>query len=679
MTSVSSVVFRLLGLTLALALVLALNNGHYLFATELYENGDHACNSFAILRARNFEQLTGNSSRWGWHHPGPAWFYCYAAGEALFHDTLGLVPTPFNAQVLTVTLLASFFLAASLTILHREVGARCFLPLSLIVCALYLAPRGGSCMQDPWPPFVLLLPFLLLLVASASVAKGATADLPLLALAVGFLIHGHVAQALFVVPLAGLAVVRVRRPGRWPLGLTLLIGALFLLPLLVDASRGSQSNLSQLVGHLGKHHDRKPLLRSLAYLQHFAVPDELRADGFLETPGTLFEILDYGLEHSAQMLCWGALWLLFGIACLRTDWPFLRWFGLVVGMAAGLSVVWGCLQNGPMFYFNAWYVLALNLAVALGVTAVASRRVPPGAAPFFLGAALVSFGVVRADYRFEAYADSREFGRAILAALEQNRSPQPIYLAFDVRDGASCAELSRVALLLARRGQPLGVAPWFNLAYGPENSLELTDPRVQGGQVPIWRIAPKAGLVQKEQPVVSVGELTGMVLRPSAAAPVTFADGGNCLLYVAGGWGRPAPWGRMTVTRTELIEFRPEPARGPVTLSMEVFPDPEHPQQRAKISINGREMGICDLRQQTVVRFDVPAELWNLKPSLRLVFEFLDVPDEVASRRPGLLAPFSMGWGFSRLYSSSSSSYSGSRGSSSSSGGKRGATPSSSR
>ncbi len=673
-------------MSLALALVLALNNGHYLFATELYESGDLACNSFAVLRAKHFEQLTGNSSRWGWHHPGPAWFYCYAAGEALFHDTLGLVPTPFNAQVLTVTLLASLFLAASLTILHRETGAWCFLPVALTVCTLYLAPRGGSCLQDPWPPFVLMLPFLLLLVAGASVANGALSDLPLLALAAGFLIHGHVAQALFVLPLtvlSGGALLRRRRLGGWPLRLTLLLLALFSLPLLVDASRGSRSNLSQLVGHLGKHHDRKPLLRSLAYLQHFAVPTELRADGFLETTGTLPEILSYGWEHSVQMGWWGALWLLFGYACLRAPGGFLRWLGVLVGISAFLSVLWGCLQNGPMFYFNSWYVLALNLAVALGVTAWAVRGVPArrqrALAAFFVGAALVSFWVARADYRYLGYADSREFGRGILAALEQNRSAQPIYLAFDVRNEGSCSELARVALLLARHGQALGVAPWFNLAFGPECSLELSDPRVQGGEVPIWRIAPTASLAQREQPVVPVGETTGMVLRPSREAPIIFADGGNCLLYVAGGWGRPTPWGRMTVARTELIEFRPEVSRSPVTLSLEVFPDPEHPRQRARLSFNGHELGICDLREETTVRFQVPPGLWNLKPSARLVFEFLDAPDEVASRRPGLMAPFSSGWGFSRVYSSSSSSYSGPSDSSGSSGGRRGATPSSSR
>src|SRR6266404_6233843 len=74
-----------------------LNNARPIFYVPHYEMGDLAANSLQIIRAKHFEAVLGNYSRFGFYHPGPAFFYVYAASEALFHDALHVVPTPLNA------------------------------------------------------------------------------------------------------------------------------------------------------------------------------------------------------------------------------------------------------------------------------------------------------------------------------------------------------------------------------------------------------------------------------------------------------------------------------------------------------------------------------------------------------------------------------------------------------
>src|SRR5208337_1374894 len=63
------------------AVLLALNTD--LFRRPIYEWADFAANSIQIQNAKHFRELLGNYSRWGFHHPGPVFFYVFAAGELL--------------------------------------------------------------------------------------------------------------------------------------------------------------------------------------------------------------------------------------------------------------------------------------------------------------------------------------------------------------------------------------------------------------------------------------------------------------------------------------------------------------------------------------------------------------------------------------------------------------------
>jgi hypothetical protein len=98
-----------LALFLGLAFALGAAGYDQYFQTPFHETGDAAVNALQVDNAGRFQELYGNYSRWEFSHPGPAFFYVYAAGEAVFHRLLGICPAPGNAHILTSMLVQAFF------------------------------------------------------------------------------------------------------------------------------------------------------------------------------------------------------------------------------------------------------------------------------------------------------------------------------------------------------------------------------------------------------------------------------------------------------------------------------------------------------------------------------------------------------------------------------------------
>jgi hypothetical protein len=232
--------------------VLCVRNS-FLFTTRLYEMADQAANSILIEQARRFTLLVGNYSRVGFHHPGPAYMYVQAAGESLFYDALHVVPTPWNGQLLAVFLLNSALLAMAVAVVYgwcSGLGWRTGLRGVAAGLALFatFAALHPQALSSDWMPNEYITPFLVFLVAAASVAAGHGRDAWIMTLAGWFLIHGHVCF-LFFVPVITAAVLilaawphrnrrreALREIGRaryvWmPVG---LISGIFALPILLD-------------------------------------------------------------------------------------------------------------------------------------------------------------------------------------------------------------------------------------------------------------------------------------------------------------------------------------------------------------------------------------------------------------------------------------------------------------
>ncbi len=438
---------------LALAIVLALvaNSADFFFRTPFYETWDSAANALSVDRAKHFAQLYGPYSRWGFYHPGPALFYLQALGEWLFYDLLPVSPAPYNAQTLLYVFVSVGFFVAALRVFTRRLAAGrerwWFLCAALGVAALHFTAVNRLRSYDPvlgpnvffglWSAHALVLPFLCLLAAGASVAAGEGDDLPLLALADGFLLQTHVAQPLFVLPLTFLALAglgwqcareqrdRLRYPPSrrerltWRLGagwrafprahgLAAVILTFFALPVLIDLCRGTGSNLASILHHLRTHHDEhKSLAKSLAYFAQFGAytpyqPDTIEFGRFDRAGMNAYLRAHWLILGGWLAVLLGTLWALSGAVRppeaspeeAYTDWAlrglrparqrFAAWAAACGLAALALTLKWGTSQDGRMFYYNAWFNFAIYYFGVLVVLAAGCRWV------FILGGAAVN-------------------------------------------------------------------------------------------------------------------------------------------------------------------------------------------------------------------------------------------------------------------------------------------------
>ena len=220
----------------------------FLFSTRLYEQGDGGANSILIGQARHFTLLVGNYSRERFNHPGPAYMYVQALGEYLFKDALHVVPTAWNAHMLSVFALNSAFVAMAALVAYGWTR-------SLAGAAACFAVFAGFAVAYPqivnsdWMPYMYVVPYMVLVLAAGSVAAGRAADAWIFALAGWFLIHGHACFLLFVPALTVAVLAAVLWPRRHVLRASVsvffreqrrawvpvaVISSVFALPILVN-------------------------------------------------------------------------------------------------------------------------------------------------------------------------------------------------------------------------------------------------------------------------------------------------------------------------------------------------------------------------------------------------------------------------------------------------------------
>ena len=189
----------------ALLFALLCVRNRFLFTTRLYEQGDAGANSILIEQAKHFTLLIGNYSRERFNHPGPAYMYVQAFGEYLFQNALHVVPTAWNAHMLSVFALDCAFVALAVGVVYgwtRSVrgAAACFAVFTGFAVAY------PPIVNSDWMPYMYVLTYMVFILAAASVTAGRAQDAWILALTGWFLIHGH-ACFLFFVPVLTLAVL----------------------------------------------------------------------------------------------------------------------------------------------------------------------------------------------------------------------------------------------------------------------------------------------------------------------------------------------------------------------------------------------------------------------------------------------------------------------------------------
>jgi hypothetical protein len=356
-------------LTLLLLACCVAANPAFFFHDAHVEFADFAANSLRVTGAKTGLDLHGNSSRWGFYHPGPFFFYLFAVSEYLFYDLLGLTASPFAAQLLGSALFQCACVSVALVYALRRLDFLIALPfaVTLLVVHWHFAPGAST-----WPPYLLFGPVVLMIVFGAALADGDIRALPVLAFAAGVACHNHVAQPLIAAPLVGLsaAVWFCTGPAKSTntkraLFATALIAVAFAAPLIADAMQGRESNIATILRHLASHvGERHSLGQGIGYLLSFALY-ERRQETVIGDRA--FSLLTYILSN------WRGLALLFlpvlGAAAAFMPFgrsqPYLRWLTVFTVLAMLLSAAWGVLQDGEMYEFNGNFNYAVLFAAYL--------------------------------------------------------------------------------------------------------------------------------------------------------------------------------------------------------------------------------------------------------------------------------------------------------------------------
>jgi hypothetical protein len=325
-----------IGTFLIFAVVLLARNA-YLFSTKIYENQDFAANTIAVLQAKHFELLTGNYSKEGFFHPGPAFLYIMAFGEALFHDALHLVPTPWNGQLLAILLLNSALIGATLAVIARH-SRSVRVVLICTAVALAFVSLHPLTVNSAWFPYMYFAPTLLMLVSAASVATGETFSLPVLAFSAWLCIHGQAEFLLFAPATAAVAIVGLfaahrqdpygmirKARGHW-IG-AIVVSALFALPIVLNTAE-------HWPGEFGLYLTYRSKAQNQHLINHYPA---VSIDFLLRFwwPGTPTDAADRGGRYVLLALAVVAV-----VLALRCRVPALRRFSLwLLAMAGVLSLL----------------------------------------------------------------------------------------------------------------------------------------------------------------------------------------------------------------------------------------------------------------------------------------------------------------------------------------------------
>jgi hypothetical protein len=211
---------RVAGLVCGLAVFgwLVLSNRE-LLGSLIFDDGDAAANSILVEQAEQFRLLVGNYSRVGFNHPGPAFLYAQGFGDIVFHRLLGIVPGSYNGQFLGILALNSVCVGIACGVLSR-VSGRWTSAMALVAVLPLIDVWEPHALATTWMPGAYIAPFLLLIVAAASVAGANWGHLWVLVVGASLCVHGHVSLVLFAgvttMVAAGLGWLRGRRSGRRP-------------------------------------------------------------------------------------------------------------------------------------------------------------------------------------------------------------------------------------------------------------------------------------------------------------------------------------------------------------------------------------------------------------------------------------------------------------------------------
>jgi len=655
-------------LSVLVVVSLAITHRTLLFVEPWHEHSDYAVDAIQIEKARHFEAIHGNYSRFGFRHPGPGFFYIYALGEQVFYRWLHLVPSPYNAHVLSGLILQCFFFSAGLIIAADWIRRPLFIPLALFTATIHLAFADNAFIST-WPPRVLLMPLFCFIISAASVASGQIRHLPLTVLAGCFLVHGHVAQPLYVVPLFVLAYAFAWRRARERSGgigdwlrahrCTHLVSfgciVLFLVPIAIDLAAGPHSNLAQIVEFEASYHgSSKSLWKALVYFAGFF--------GYVKKPEAFLTVFGPNRatvlgEHLAGYIIWAAIIVVILVNARRmwlrpvaAERPFILALTLFTLLAFFFSLYWGTVQIGPMYEYNGYFFYAILgcMLILLSAAGSASTVQQPRIITETLYIAIVVLTWQRQYVPLAIDYSTNRIPPAVRRALTADPLPAaPKYLLFNRGDWGEAAS---IALALERASQQFrGDADW-GPKFAPDRGFEPAPPDFDLEGLSTWRLSrlgpPDVGKPIRDNLRVYFEPLP---LDPTKTV-IDCAENGNLELYTLFGFASPLGSAAWTIRRDAGLVCDAPPVDK--DLSVTFFAEPfsvagVSAVQPMTLSVNGRQVFTCTLTSRGSVTARVPAAVWNAK---RPVLMVLHLPAAVSPHELGVsLDQRKFGWNLERI------------------------------
>ena len=398
------------------------NSGH------IYLLSDVAVLDMNMRSAANFHQLLGAFSRFDLHHPGPVFVYLASFVARVIGISHGA-----QALVVTAALISGLSLAATVYALG-EMGGSSVAAAAAVGSLLVGLLTTVQLEVDPWNPYVVALPLILLGTLMLWTMRGSATAFAAMLVVASYEVQTDYGTAIGVVALtaAALAVLAARHKlgglvRGWKAPALLVTSGVMWIPPLIDQLTSTHPNLSAIASFVLSHHPHAGLLGG-ASATGWASTFALGASNFeLE--------LDRGLGITWLLLAAGGIAAVALIARLLHRRTAAQ-LALVALASLGVAVVASSQIIGPPYtYLMAWSASAVGLgivALSLIVFPVLARKsaVAIGVVVLALGGATAKFSSVSSSgVGWTAPAMAKVWGA--LQQAEGKHPPSRIAIDFD--------------------------------------------------------------------------------------------------------------------------------------------------------------------------------------------------------------------------------------------------------
>lgn len=339
-------------------------------AAPIITDGDLAVGELYTELATRGALLVGPYSRFGWHHPGPLFFYLTAPFYALAgHRTPALYASALGLNVIAIIVMT--------WVVARE-RQRWLLAVILACGCTVFAWRVPMFLASPWTAHVPVLSSLTFLVIAAAVASGRVTLLPLLAIVGSFVAQTHVGFVPIIAAVAAGALAfccfdrALDRRAAWRAlsRSAWVLAALWLLPI-SEAVAGAGGNMAALWRFFVTDSAPGHSVRDAFFYWAYGLSGVLRPDFELPWGG------HFQLSHLSWSVPCAVAQMLLLAAIARRDLRAGRRFEgclSLVALSASLVSLWSVTRiRGDVLSHDVFRIAALG-AFNLAIIAAACAR-----------------------------------------------------------------------------------------------------------------------------------------------------------------------------------------------------------------------------------------------------------------------------------------------------------------